>query len=82
MEVAVGTKNIQRFEHTGSHGTVITAMRCDFAGGVEVTARRRAKMEHILADVGQAFGFHAMHIWPELDGFTGYDNVTIRFVRK
>lgn len=81
-EKDVGSKNIKPFEYQSTRGAVIKAMRCDFAGGVDVIVSHDAQMEAIIADVAEAFGYHAVNIWPQLEGFAGYDCLTVRFIRR
>jgi hypothetical protein len=66
----------QRFSHTCRNGTQFQADRCDFAS---ISATKKDYPQLLAADVAEMIGFHAVNIWPNLNGFQGYDCLT--FVR-
>lgn len=72
--------NDSPFEHLCHYGTQIKSSRCDFREGVEVHHLEGAKIEHIMADIGEVMGWHAMNIIPRLNGFNGYDCLKYTFV--
>lgn len=65
------------FEHRGSHGTILTADRCDFKGGVAVDKPKDITDENFAQDMMEIAAWHAIHIHPNLNGFQGYDCVDI-----
>jgi hypothetical protein len=72
--------NDNPFEHNCLHGTVFKAERCDFKGGVKVTFRDDAITDkQKMADVAQMIGYHAVNIYPRLNGFSGYDCIQFIF---
>lgn len=64
--------NEKPFSHRGHHGTYLTANRCDFRGGVTITDKPK-DIAAFASDIAEIISYHAMHIWPELNGFQGYD---------
>lgn len=68
--------NEKPFDHYCRFGTRFTAARCDFVGGVEM--HTPAEGDDLLRDVAEVIGFHAVNIWPRLNGFSGYDFVEFR----
>jgi hypothetical protein len=71
----------QRFSHICRNGTQFQADRCDFASGIihYIPATTQKDYPQLLAaDVAEMIGFHAVNIWPNLNGFQGYD--CLRFV--
>ena len=65
--------------HTGSHGYVFEA-RADLKGGVHVKDPVVGSgCAGAMADYGEFIGFHALQVWPTLNGFAGYDCVEIKF---
>lgn len=72
--------NDKPFGHISANGTEFKAERCDFAGGCTVLRRTGLSQELLLQDVAEMAAYHALHIRPDLNGFSGYD--TIRFVIK
>ncbi|MBK8161539.1 MAG: hypothetical protein IPK59_23280 [Rhodospirillaceae bacterium] len=73
--------NDKRFEHLTRAGILVEAERCDLKGGVVLHARERSTDVEIAQAAAQAFGYHAANILPRLNGFAGYDCVTIEIVR-
>ena len=66
------------FTHLCRHGIQVDALRCDLRGGVNVRTPEDAGAVQIAEAVAQAFGYHAAVILPNLNGFSGYDTVSIR----
>lgn len=72
-------KNEKPFRYLGKSGTVFTAERCDFRGGIKVQTPAQSR-EDLCSDVAEMIAHHAMFIWPELNGFSGYDHRKWEFV--
>jgi hypothetical protein len=72
--------NDRPFEHRGHWGTVLTADRCDFAGGVSVSKPKGITEKHLIQDMMEIAAWHAVHIHPHLNGFQGYDAFEITLV--
>lgn len=76
--------NDKPYSHTGRYGTTISCDRCDFKTPVTVASEfvgaggTSEDWQKVTADVAEAMAYHAIHIHPELNGFSGYD--TIRYV--
>lgn len=67
--------NEEPLEHRGPNGTVFKAERCDLRTGVKVISKRKLQ-PHLFAQDLISFGaYHAHHIHPQLNGFSGYDAV-------
>ena len=69
--------NERRFEHTSRNGTKFIAKRCDFTGGVCVLNQPSLEMLR-MQDLSEMVAYHIFNIYPELNGFSGYD--AIRFL--
>jgi len=69
--------NEKSFSHVCRHGTVFTATRCDFRGGVVVS--HVPKKELLAMDMAEMIGYHAGVIHPLLNGFRGYDCISFDF---
>ena len=69
--------NDKSFSHHCRYGTVFTATRCDFKDGVTVT--QVPKKELLAMDTAEMIGYHARAIYPELNGFQGYDCISFDF---
>lgn len=67
--------NDKPFSFISRNGSHFTCKRCDFKGDIKV--KTSVKKEFFALDVAEMIGYHATNIWPELNGFSGYD--TIRF---
>jgi hypothetical protein len=65
--------NYRPFSHTSDHGTVFKATRCDFVGGVTIIRARDVTNAQLASDIAQMIGYHALQIYPELNGFAGYN---------
>jgi hypothetical protein len=72
--------NEKPFEHRGSHGTILTADRCDFRGDVIVDKPKDITYKHFAQDMMEIAAWHAIHIHPKLNGFQGYDAFEITLV--
>lgn len=77
-------KNYQTipFQHTGPHGSVLNAKRCDFEGGVVIRREHGISDAAFARDISSIIGFHATNILPELNGFRGYDAFTIKVINQ
>lgn len=60
------------YSHHSRNGTEFKALRCDFVGGVNVF-RAPDNLARYSQDLAEMIANHAMFIWPELNGFQGYD---------
>jgi hypothetical protein len=74
-------KNQASFEHQCRNGTMFSAVRCDFVGGVMARMRKGATLEQFAQDVAQLIGYHALTIRADLDGFVGYDAIEFEVER-
>lgn len=43
------------------------------------TPKTNAELDFFARDVAQMIAYHAMNIWPELNGFQGYDCIKFEF---
>lgn len=64
--------NERPFEHHCSNGSSFQCDRCDFAKPIKVLDKPSDE-ELFAADVAEMIGYHATNIWPDLNGFQGYD---------
>ena len=69
-------KRDQPITHRTHHGTVFMCSRADLDAPIRVYDRARDDMD-FARDVAEFTGWHATTIWPDLNGFPGYD--TIKF---
>ncbi len=53
-----------------------TASRCDFQSGVIIRTPKQYTETELAAAVAEMIGYHATAIWPELNGFSGYDSIS------
>ena len=77
--------NEKPFEHTCRWGTTFSGSRCDFQDGVKVTfPTYTVNQMQNASDFAEFAAWHALQIWPHLNGFSGYDNILFQFqnVRK
>ena len=66
--------NAKPFSHTSTHGTLFSAQRCDFKGGVTVLVIADTPVKNVVSDIAEMIGYHAVAIRPDLhEGFSGYD---------
>lgn len=49
--------------------------QCDLRGGLTIHAPRSYTQLELVAAVAEMIGYHAVAIWPELNGFSGYDAI-------
>lgn len=64
--------NENPFRFIGHYGTLFSADRCDFRGGI--TLKSVPKDKSLMAsDIAEMIGHHATNIHPQLNGFQGYD---------
>lgn len=71
-----GINNETPIEHTCRNGTVFRSSRADLADVVQV--KRSSDWPQTCADFAEFGAWHAMEIWPHLNGFQGYDCVRYR----
>jgi len=67
--------NAVGFEHTGKHGTKLTASRCDFKNGVTVI-HPAISLSDFASDIAEIIAYHAMNVRENLTEFAGYDCIT------
>ena len=71
--------NKKPFSYHSTYGARFECETCDFSTPVIVTLDDTDMPMRLYGnDVAEMIGYHATNIWPELNGFQGYD--TIRFV--
>lgn len=75
--------NEKPFEHRCRNGTVFTGTRCDLRDGVDVQLDGWVKdvrgwRELVNCDYVEFAAWHALNIFPQLNGFQGYDCITFR----
>jgi len=70
--------NKKPFIHLASFGTYFKCDTYDFSTPIHMTCGIHKSPEYILRDVAEMIGYHAVNIYPELNGFRGYD--CLRFV--
>jgi hypothetical protein len=70
--------NEKAFAYTSHHGTRFTSARCDFSTPIEV--HEKPKTALYVKDVAEMIGYHATNVWPQLNGFQGYD--CLDFIEK
>ncbi len=73
--------NEKPWRYTGHFGTEFCAARCDLKGGLTIRGRKDTSEMQLVRDVGEAFAWHAAQIHPKLNGFSGYDCVSITIER-
>lgn len=76
------TLNERPFTYLAHHGTEFQASHCDFRDGVSCISHEDATQEQLMADVAEMAGYHAVNIWPELNGFSGYDCIRFQWSQK
>lgn len=73
-------RNTSPIGHTCRNGTYFEAARADLAGGVHVRfAEFGKRSDEALADFAEFGAWHQHNIWPYLNGFGGYDNISFLF---
>lgn len=73
--------NEKPWHYDGSFGTQFIAKRCDLNGGLTIRCRKDVTEMQLVRDVAAAFAWHAAQIHPKLNGFSGYDCVSITIER-
>lgn len=77
------TLNEKPFSYHSSWGSSFKCDRCDFRSPVTVHMVRQPKTEIELKffarDVAEMVAYHAMNIWPKLNGFQNYDSIAFEF---
>jgi len=76
-----GIRNDKPFEHICSNGTTFKCERCDFREPILVSSQPLGEFK-FANDVAEMIGFHATNIWPNLNGFQGYDTITFVDVKN
>ena len=71
--------NDQSFSHMSNNGTVFKGDRCDLSSGVKVSFLWDIENEQQNADFAEFAAWHAMQIWPQLNGFAGYDAIRYEY---
>ncbi len=64
----------RRIEHICRHGTRFRA-RANLKSGVEINGSEHLNRDQLAADAAQFAAWHAIVIYPTLNGFAGYDTV-------
>lgn len=64
--------NEKSFSHHCRFGTKFSCERCDFNSPIKVEDAPTDVTQR-MSDVAEMIGFHATNIWPDLNGFQGYD---------
>jgi hypothetical protein len=68
--------NDKPFTYTSANGTKYEAARCDLRGGITITDQVWREDQR-MSDLAEMVAYHTLNIYPELNGFSGYD--TLRF---
>ena len=75
--------NKKPFNHRCYWGTIFACDTCDFSTPIYVTTSCDQSSHNFLVmyskDLSEMIGYHATNIWPELNGFQGYDTLTFIF---
>ena len=72
--------NENPFSHQCSNGTFIKCDRCDFRTPVTVVKPKDIDENNFITDISEMIGFHAINIWPDLNGFQGYGTIHYNIV--
>jgi len=64
--------NDKPFSYTSHYGTEFVCDRCDFKTPLIVKNQPSGGKQR-MSDVAEMIGYHATNIYPELNGFQGYD---------
>lgn len=67
--------NERKITQTTRHGVTFTADRGDLRGGVRVQVMSGVGEQQIREAFFEFAAWHALEIWPHLNGFTGYGSV-------
>lgn len=67
--------NYKSFTHTAGRFKFF-APRCDFQSGIFMQTPKSYTATELAAAVAEMIGYHATAIWPELNGFSGYDSIS------
>ena len=71
--------NEKPFTHHCCNGSRFQCDRCDFTKPIKVLDKPPYEAL-FAADVAEMIGYHAINIWPELNGFQGYDTIEFDIV--
>lgn len=80
-EPTVVNANNRPFEHCCSNGTKFRCERADLREPITVS-NRPSSWKSVCEDVAEFIGFHAVNIWPDLNGFSGYDTLDFDWRRN
>lgn len=69
--------NDKPFKHICRNGMTVIADRCDFKEGVTLECSIHASDLQITQAYGEAIAWHALNIFPQLNGFAGYAYITL-----
>ena len=75
--------NDRIFTYHSSWGHTFECDYCDLRTPIRVRSNRKPTNDKELSffarDVSEMIAYHAMNIWPQLNGFSGYDTLTFEF---
>lgn len=71
--------NAQPFRYVASHGTSFDCPRSDLSEPVHVIKPDGLTVGRLAADFAEFGSQHALHVYPWLNGFQGYDAVRYHF---
>lgn len=74
--------NEKKFEHICGNGTQFTADRCDFRGGILAEVPKGISRKELMQDVSEMIAYHALNIFNQLNGFSGYDCIKYEIKEK
>jgi hypothetical protein len=77
--ILLNPMNEKSFSHVSRWGTEFQSFRCDFRNGVAVKNAPKDKAK-LASDVAEMIGYHSVAIWPNLNGFQGYDCIQWAFI--
>jgi hypothetical protein len=63
------------FRHTAGR-FIFTSPSCDLRFGVAIRTPKSYTATELAAAVAEMTGYHATAIWPDLNGFSGYDSIS------
>lgn len=69
----------KKFSYTSRSGTKFRCESAHFNSEIVVSGAPY-NPEKFAADVAEMIAIHALEVWPTLNGFSGYDNLTFRLV--
>lgn len=83
--------NDKPIEHRCHNGNVFMCRRADLKEKVVVVTHKLTtdvisatnichRTDELIKDVAEFIGWHALVVWPELNGFSGYDTIHFEYV--